>query len=704
MKQLLNSLSDGEIKLKEVPKPLVGKNEILIKTHYSAISIGTEKMLVDFGKANYIKKAKQQPEKVKEVINKVKTDGISTTYNAVKSKLDKPIPLGYSSAGEVIEIGDNVKEFRVGDFVISNGSHAEVVAVNKNLAAKIPSNVKLEDAAFTVISSIPLQGIRLLEPQIGETIVVIGLGLMGLIASQILVANGCTVIGTDVDEKKIELAKSYGINAVNVGQGFDIVNYVKNETNGFGADKVLITASTKSNEPILQSANMVRQRGKIVLVGVVGLDIDRTPFYEKEITFQVSSSYGPGRYDKQYESDGIDYPYGYVRWTENRNFRAILKLMEKGSLTFDNLITHKLNFTDASQVYTDISKESNVIGALFKYDAENTNLSVISHLENNSRIKHFMNEPTIGLIGAGNYTNQTLLPKINKKYRLKTIGSPGGMNASFVGEKHGFESATSNIDLIFEDSEINTLLITTRHDSHASLVRKGLHFNKSIFVEKPLAISNEDLEKIEEEYNGQHLMVGFNRRFSPITIKMKTLLSKLSSPKNIVIEINAGKIPKDHWTQDEKIGGGRLVGEACHFIDLAMFLAESKIIKYEIVCMDTIDETNDTFSILLKFEDGSIATINYNANGDKSYPKEIIKVTCENKILENNNFKILKGYGFKNFKTLRSAKQDKGHEACINLFLESVSSEKALIPFDDLVESARIAIELDKKMRGANEI
>ncbi|WP_342388770.1 bi-domain-containing oxidoreductase [Salinicoccus bachuensis] len=697
MKQLLNSFGTGEVYLENISKPTIDKNKLLIKNHYSAVSVGTERMLVDFGKANYFQKARQQPEKVKEVINKVKTDGLNTTYNAVKSKLDQPIPLGYSSCGEVLAVGENCKDFEVGDFVISNGAHAEVVAVNKNLVANVPGGVSLEQAAFTVISTIPLQGIRLLQVDIGETVVVTGLGLMGLIASQILMANGCKVIATDFDSNKVEIAKSFGVDAIDLNSGMDIVDYVKQQTGGFGSDKVLITASTKSNDPIMQAAEMVRKRGKIVLVGVVGLDIDRTPFYEKEVTFQVSSSYGPGRYDSQYEEGGIDYPYGYVRWTENRNFQAILDLLKTNRISFDRLITHRFRFEEADKAYEELSNTSNVIGGLFEYDHSSVETEDIVDISSNK--VNPKSHVTIGMIGAGNYSNQTLLPKIDNKFRKKIIASSGGMSSTVVGKKHGFESATTNVDNIMNDDEINTVIVTTRHNSHYKYVKEAMENNKSVFVEKPLALTHEEIDDLVQVYNGHHVMVGFNRRYSPLVEKMKELFSSTLSAKFININVNAGQIPKDHWSQDHKVGGGRLIGEACHFVDLAKFLADSKILNHKILSMYDRDENFDTFSIILKFEDGSLANINYYANGSKSFPKEHVHVSCEDKILEIDNFKVLRGFGFNKFKKMKSANQDKGHEKCINEFLKSTKTNQSLIPFEDIVEVSRVSIDLDAKMR-----
>ncbi|WP_239710860.1 MULTISPECIES: bi-domain-containing oxidoreductase [unclassified Mammaliicoccus] len=699
MKQLINSFTDGKVSLIDCPKPNVSKNNVVISNSYSAISIGTEKMLIDFGKSNYLQKAKQQPEKVKQVIDKVKTDGIATTYGSIKSKMDQPIPLGYSASGIVVEVGENVTEFEVGDRVISNGSHAEIVSVNKNLVAKIPDNINMEEAAFSVISSIPLQGIRLLETEIGETVVVTGLGLMGLLASQILIANGCTVIATDYDSNKVDLAKTYGVDAIDLSTGIDIVNYVQSKTGNNGADKVLITASTKSNDPIEQAAEMLRKRGKVVLVGVVGLELDRTKFYEKEITFQVSCSYGPGRYDENYEVKGQDYPIGFVRWTENRNFQTILQLLSSKKLDIKSILNHQYKFSDATEAYEELSNNKNIIGATFKYDRENIDYSETVK-QNNYTIKNNSNA-IVGIIGAGNFVNQTLLPKLGKKYRIKSIASQSGLSSSILSKKYKIEYSTTNSQDIIKDNEINSVIITTRHNTHFELVKSAIEAEKAVFVEKPIALKLEEVNQLKNLNIKNHLMIGFNRRFSPLSVKVKELLASAVDPMSIIINVNAGTIPKEHWTQNKDIGGGRLIGEACHFVDLALFYAGSKISSYKIVAMEDKNDTFDTFSILLKFENGSIATINYFANGNKSLPKEHITIYSEKRIIEIDNFIKLRAMGFKGFKSLKLKKQDKGHGECINQFLESVNTNNSTqpIPVEDIFEVSKICIELDEYIR-----
>ncbi len=699
MKQLINSFTDGKVSMIECPKPKASKNNVIISNSYSAISIGTEKMLIDFGKSNYFQKAKQQPEKVKQVIEKVKTDGIATTYGSIRTKMDQPIPLGYSASGIVIEVGENVTGFKVGDRVISNGAHAEVVSVNKNLVAKIPDKVNMEEAAFSVISSIPLQGIRLLETEIGETVVVIGLGLMGLIASQILIANGCKVIATDYDSAKVELAKSYGVDGIDMSTGIDIVKYVKSKTGNHGADKVLVTASTKSNQPIEQSADMLRKRGKIVLVGVVGLELDRTKFYEKEITFQVSCSYGPGRYDDNYEVDGNDYPFGYVRWTENRNFQTILQLLELNKLDLKSIINHQYNFNDATKAYEELSNNKSIIGATFKYNSENIKYSETIKQKNHTVTSN--SQAVVGIIGAGNFVSQTLLPNLEKKYRIKYIASQNGLSSSILSGKYNVENSTTNVETIFKDKEVNSVIITTRHNTHFNLVKKAILAEKSVFVEKPLALKYEEINELKKLNIKKQLMIGFNRRFSPLSIKVKELLKNSVEPISMIFNINAGEIPKEHWTQNQEIGGGRLVGEACHFIDLALFYAGSKIESYKIMAMEDKKGTFDTFSILLKFENGSISNINYFANGNKSISKEKITIFSENRVLEIDNFIKLKGVGFKDFKSMKLKKQDKGHKECINKFLKSENSKsmESIIPLEDIFEVSQICIELDKYIR-----
>ena len=690
MKQIIQYLNNGDTSLIELPKPRCGRGSILIKTSHSLVSLGTEKMLVDFGKGSFLQKAQQQPDKVKEVLGKLKTDGIGPTINAVKNKLEQPIPLGYCNVGEVVEVGADVTEFKIGDRVASNGPHAEYVTVPKNLAAKIPTNVENEEASFTVMGAIGLQGMRLIQPTFGETIVVIGLGLIGLISAQLLKANGCKVVGFDFDQKKVDLANSFGINAVNLSTGTKQVEYVFDKTNGVGCDGVLITASNPSNEIISLSAQMSRKRGRIVLVGVIGLDIKRADFYEKELSFQVSCSYGPGRYDTSYEEGGNDYPISYVRWTEKRNFEAILEALSKGQLDVKPLITERESFHDFNKIYSDLGKK-NSIASILIYSGENDENTTIEYDFNK---KHIPGKPTLGIIGAGNFTGSTILPTLKKlNAQIKTIASARGLSGSILAKKHQINNSTSEYKTILNDDEINTVFITTQHGSHAKFVAESLEYNKNVFVEKPLSTSWEGLEMVTDAYKQSEgsVSVGFNRRFAPLAIKLKSRLS--SSPMNIVATMNAGFIPPEVWVHDMKAGGGRIIGEACHFIDLCTYFTGSLVKE---VCMNALGESpsknTDNATILMRYENGSNAVINYFANGSKLYSKERIEVHQHNTTYLIDNWRKLKGFGAKGFSNKRSS-QDKGHLNQFKSLLSSVEKGgKPIIPWNEILNTSKTTL------------
>lgn len=705
MKKLFQDVSNGNTIIEELPRPQCKKGHVLIKTSKSLISAGTERMLVDFGKANYFDKARQQPEKVKMVLDKVKTDGIVQTMDAVKSKLDQPLPMGYSNVGIVEEVASDVTEFKIGDRVVSNGSHAEMVCVPKNLVAKIPKNVADEDAAFTVVSSIALQGIRLINPTIGENIVVMGLGLIGLISIQILKANGCKVLGMDFDQEKIEIAKNLGVDTVKLDNGVDSINIAKSFSNNIGIDGVLITAATKSNDPVHNAAQMCRQKGRIVLVGVVGLDLQRNDFYEKELSFSVSCSYGPGRYDKSYEEDGNDYPIGYVRWTEKRNFESILYMIEKNTIDFNLLKTDIFKFTDAANAYKSLIDNSSTLGIILDYDSESVNNENIIEVYPFQQIKA-KNEKNIviGVIGAGNHAGRTLLPAFKKtQSRLKTISSSQGFTSGHYAKKLGFQNNTTDYKNILKDDEINTLIIATQHDTHSKFVCEGLLSQKNVFVEKPLALDNYQLEEIKKIYLESLdpsklpiLMVGFNRRFSPLTVKAKESLAK-NIPIAISYTCNAGYIPKDSWVHDPKKGGGRILGEACHFIDLCRFFTGSKITSIHAESIKEANSNNDTAIICLGFEDGSIASINYFSNGNPSFPKEKIDIFQGGKSISINNFIELKSYGFKNTSNRRLFKQNKGQIECVKSFTDSINLGLASpIDIEEIFEVSEFAIKASK--------
>lgn len=687
MKQIIQDLKRGHTILEDIPVPLVRKGTLLIKTNRSLVSLGTEKMLVEFGKSNLISKARQQPEKVKQVLDKIKTEGLLPTLEAVFNKLDEPIPLGYCNAGEVIAVGENVTEFRVGDRVASNGPHAEIVCVPQNLVAKIPEGVTYEEASFTVIGSIGLQGIRLIHPTMGETIVVIGLGLIGLLTTQLLLANGCNVIGFDFDPQKVRLAVDSGAKAF-LASAVNVVKIVEELTNGVGCDGVIITASTKSNDVISQAAQMSRKKGRIVLVGVIGLDIQRADFFKKELTFQVSCSYGPGRYDENYEFRGQDYPIGYVRWTEKRNFEAVLDAMQKKRVNVNPLITERVPLQDYLKIYNNMGGES--IASILEYPvtgiANETVLRLPTSLMPPSK-------GVIGIIGAGNFTKMTLLPALkNTGAFYKYISSAGGLSSKSLARKYSFEYSTTDYKKVLDDHDVDLVMITTRHDLHSAMVIETIEAGKNVFVEKPLAIKREELENIIAAYQVAtkpiSVSVGFNRRFSPHARKAKLLLG--DSVMNIICTMNAGFIPSDVWVQDMNTGGGRIIGEACHFIDLMLYFTGSRVLNVSMSAMGSNpSENTDNAIITLKFENGSQGVINYFSNGNKEHDKERVEIYSQGRILIIENFRKMKGYGFKGFSSMNT-QLDKGHKAQCKLLLEQVKTgSDPIIPFEDIVNTTK---------------
>jgi len=710
LKQIIQDLNTGKIIIEDIPTPAVHAGHLLIRSAASLVSVGTERMLLEFGKANLLDKARQQPDKVRMVLDKMRTDGIGPTIRSAKAKLDQPLPLGYSNAGTVIEVGAAVSDFEVGDRVVSNGYHAEIVCVPSKLCARVPEAVDDESASLTVLGSIALQGIRLLKPAIGENVVVTGLGLIGLFTVQLLRANGCNVLGIDPDAERCKLARSYGASSCCLSAGEDVPNAASQLSAGRGVDGVIITASTKSNEPVHQAATMCRKRGRIVLVGVAGLELSRADFYEKELSFQVSCSYGPGRYDPAYEVKGQDYPFGFVRWTEQRNFEAVLGLMASGDLNVSGLISHRFPIEEAGSAYEVLSKE-NPLGILFHY-AGATADSMDRHISLASPGKSCNPAaPIVVMIGAGNYASQVLIPALKATgARLTTLVSAGGVSGVYLGKKHGFEHAATDADAAIADPDVNTVVIATRHDSHADLSCQALRQGKHVFVEKPVSVTRTQLDEVVKAYKevsaGAHVpvvMVGFNRRFAPQVVKLKGLLSSISEPKSFVMTVNAGEIPADHWVQDPVQGGGRIIGEGCHFIDLLRFLAGSPIRRVHAVMMGDapgLVVRDDKATITLEFEDGSFGTVHYLANGHRSYPKERLEVFCRGAVIELDNFRKMAGYGWTGFRKMNLRRQDKGNRACVLAFVNAI--EKGLpspIPFEEIIEVTRATFDAVKQMQ-----
>lgn len=706
MKQILQNLGNGKTSVEDVPCPQCGRGRVLIRASRSLVSAGTERMLVEFGRANLLEKARQQPDKVRMVLNKMRTDGLLPTIAAVRNKLDQPLALGYCHVGRVLEIGGKASGFRVGERVVSNGNHAEVVSVPVNLCAKVPDRVSDDEAAFTVVGAIALQGIRLVRPTLGEAVVVTGLGLIGLMAVQLLRANGCRVLGLDFDQRKLELARQFGAEVVDLSAGEEPLAAAQRFSRGRGVDAVLITATTKSSEPVRQAALMCRKRGRIVLVGVAGLGLSRADFYEKELSFQVSCSYGPGRYDSEYEEKGRDYPVGFVRWTEQRNFEAVLDMLAEGRIAAAPLISHRFAINDAIKAYEVVGGSEPSLGILLEYPQSDGDVAGQALQRSvplaQKPVAGGGRKPVLGFIGAGNYATGVLIPAVKAVgARLKIIASCGGVSGLHAGRKFGFEATTTDVDALLADPEINTVVITTRHNSHARFVLAALRAGKHVFVEKPLCLTLDELNEIEEVYSAlgtRHsalplLLVGFNRRFAPQVQKIKALLGTVCAPKAFVMTVNAGAIPTDHWTQDLEVGGGRVVGEACHFIDLLRYLAGVSIVRWR--RHEMASPTRDTVTIQLGFADGSTGTVHYFANGSKSFPKERLEVFAAGRTLQLDNFRKLTAYGWPGFKRMNLWRQDKGQLDCIAAFLSALDQGKpSPIATEEIFEISRVAISV----------
>ena len=657
------------------------------------------------------------------VLSKVRTDGVASTVEAVLSKLHRPLPVGYCNVGVVLDVGDGVKGFSPGDRVVSNGKHAEVVSSPANLCARVPDAVSDDEAVFSVLGAIGLQGIRLVQPTLGESVVVTGLGPVGLMTVQLLRAQGCRVLGIDVDKQRLELARRFGAEVVDLAAGHDPVAAAQAFSRERGVDAVLITASTGSSEPVHQAALMCRKRGRIVLVGVTGLDLSRADFYEKELSFQVSCSYGPGRHDPEYEEKGHDYPIGFVRWTAQRNFEAVMDMMADGRLDVKPLISHRFPIEAAEKAYELLLGTEPSLGILLDYPTveqksnealRRSTLTLATQSKPSPRRDGQVQTVVVGFVGAGNYVTRVLIPAFKSSgARLKVVASSRGVTGVHAGRKFGFEETTTDTDSVFADGDVNAVAIASRHDSHAKLVCQALRAGKHVFAEKPLALRLDELSEIERAVTGSAvlesgssdagearpmLMVGFNRRFAPHVQKAKVLLEGVAEPKALVMTVNAGAIPENHWTQNADVGGGRIVGEACHFIDLLRFLAGAPITDYTARRLRTA--TSDTVSIQIGFADDSIGTIHYFANGHRSFPKERLEIFVAGRVLRLNNFRALSGFGWPGFRTMRAWRQDKGQKFCAAAFVEAVERGlPAPIPLDELLEVSRVSIEVAAAVR-----
>ncbi|HEU4564644.1 MAG TPA: bi-domain-containing oxidoreductase [Gemmatimonadaceae bacterium] len=697
MIQILQSLGDGTTRLVNAPVPAASGPMLVVESRASVVSAGTERMLVDFGRANLLEKARRQPDKVRQVMDKVRTDGLVPTLEAVRAKLDAPIPLGYCNAGIVAEVGPRVERFAPGDRVVTNGPHAEFVRVPQTLAARIPDGVSFEAAAFTPLAAIGLQGLRLANPTLGETVVVYGLGLIGLLTVQLARAAGCTVIGIDRAPERVRLAESWGARVVGAGDGVDVAQAVLDLTGGEGADAVLLTLATDSSEPAHAAATMSRKRGRIVLVGVAGLELRRDDFYKKELSFQVSCSYGPGRYDPLHEEKGVDYPAAFVRWTEGRNFAAVLDLMADGRLDPLPLVTHSFPVEEAERAYGVVSGSEPSLGIVLTYAPKDDTASSRARTVTLRARDAAPGRAVVGWIGAGNFASRMLIPAFAKAgATLDTLASAGGVSAAVVGEQAGFRRATTDTTAMLADPALDTIVVTTRHDSHASWTARALGAGKHVFVEKPLALSREELDDVRRALveSGKLLCVGFNRRYAPMVRAAKDALARRSGPLVASITVNAGAIPRDHWTQDRESGGGRVVGEGCHFIDLARFFTGAPVVAMDVRTARAAGRPVDDVALIqLAFADGSVATIHYLANGHRAFPKERVELFHDGNVIRIDNYRRIDAWGIQGLATRWPKAQDKGHAALAAAFVEAVRSGGAPpIPVEELLEVSEWSI------------
>ncbi len=704
MKQLIQSFKTGELGLFDVPAPICEKNGALVQTTVSLVSAGTEKMLVDFAKKSMLAKAKDRPDLVKQVVDKMKKEGVKNTLEKVFTKLDTPIPLGYSLAGEVVQVGDELSGINIGDRVACGGAgyanHSEINYVPKNLMVKIPDGVDDIDASFVTVGAIALQGVRQTAPLLGEKIAVMGLGLLGQLTVQLLKANGCKVIGSDIDPDKMELAKKLGCDEV--CHAGELISKANEFTGGRGVDAVIISASTSSNQPIIDAADISRMRGRVVLVGMVGMDVPRNTYYKKELEIKLSMAYGPGRYDPEYEEKGIDYPYDLVRFTEQRNFEAFLGLIEEGKITPKELLTHEFDFDKAMDAYDLLEGrvKEKYLGITLNY---NQDLNIDEHkIIQRSDKKISSDKINVGLIGAGNFTKSVILPNLKKVDDIELVGlcTATGVSAQGTGKKYDFKYMTTNSDEIFKNKEINSVFVTTRHDNHAFKVLEAIKNEKHCFVEKPLCIYEKELEEIKEAYTGKTVVqVGFNRRFSPMLEQMK---KSLSGQISVNYRINAGIIPKDVWIQDRSIGGGRIIGEVCHFIDTCSFLIGSEVKSVFATTINKDDKSipdEDNVNIVLNYENGSTATINYYAYGDNSMPKEYIEVFGNGISMQMNDFRELLIYNKGKVNKEKSANQDKGFVGEFKAFKEAVKSGKEAISFESIYNTTKTTFKILESIR-----
>ncbi len=695
MKQLLQSMKTGKTIIEDVPIPSVKPGFALVQNAASLVSAGTERMLVEFGEKNLLQKVRSRPDLAKQVIDKALREGIFTALGAAFNRLDQPMTLGYSCAGTIIEVGEGLKGFKPGDRVACAGGgfavHAEFALVPQNLMAHIPASVDFDSAAFSTLGAIAMHGFRLAQPQVGERVAIIGLGLLGLLAAGIARAAGCNVAGVDLDPERVKLAESLGYPSV---QRENAETFFTEKSDDSGWDVVLICADTPSSDPVELAGKIARDRGRVIAIGAFGLNMPRKPYYDKELNFMVSRSYGPGRYDLNYEEKGVDYPAGYVRWTEGRNLQSFLDLQGNGLLDVHPLISHRIGIEDAARAYDLITGKLTepFLGVLLTYPEAHPDLA--------TRRTVFLAQPSIktgdglpglGVLGAGMYANSTFLPSVKKigGARLVGIASGTGLNARYASGKFGYEYSTSESEKIFADENVDVIAILTRHNQHSPQIIEALQRKKHVFCEKPIAIDRAGVEAVFDQLNQPEqpvMTVGFNRRFAPLAVAMKRFLDGSDQPGMVHYTVNAGVLPLNHWLHDPLVGGGRIIGEGCHFIDFMTWLSKSLPVSVSTTGLpDGSQFHEDNVDITVTFSNGSIGVLSYLANGDKSYHKERCEVFRGGRVAVLNDFRRLDMvYNGRKSSQRSSFRQDKGHQAAWGAFLQGVKDGAPPIPYDQI--------------------
>ncbi len=706
MKQVMINLKNGKVSVEDVPHPVLRDGGVLVQNHYSVVSSGTDKSLMDLASSSYIGKARKKPDLFKKVVDKARKEGPLAAYQQAMGRLNKPEPVGYSCAGVVLDASKDVR-FRKGDRVACAGSgfavHADEVFVPKNLCVKIPDNVSFKHASFATMGAIAMQGVRNAEVTLGSKVAVIGLGLIGNLTVQILKSAGCKVFGVDISKDKVDLAKKVGLDAGAVRSDAHIEPLIELFTDGHGFDAVIITAATESTDPLAFAGTIARKKATIILVGVVGMQIPRDIYYEKELSFKVSCSYGPGRYDRVYEELGIDYPIGYIRWTEQRNMESFLDLISEGKIQLDELVSHEFSIADADKAYDLVSgkSEESFMGVLFRYDVkeskEKSSLPTVS-------VKKVEGTVGIGVIGAGQFASSVLLPALKNVAHVNLVGvcAASGLSAKSAQDNFHFQYCTSDYNKILSDESIDAVIIATRNSLHAKLIVEALHAGKHVFVEKPLATNKKELEmvmKAHQDHQDLLVQVGFNRRFAPMTRKIKKFYKNRASPLLMYYRVNAENIPKDHWIYDKLEGSSRFISELCHFIDYCRFIADSEIVNFSYETIQTkmlsANQLLENLVMILTFKDGSVATILYNTVGDASSSKEFVEIIGEKSFVKLTDFKQLELSSKGRNKTFKHhLKTEKGHKEELEYFIDAIQQgDTTKNFFDECVEVTKVTLQ-----------